>query len=427
MSVREAFQSAVQTVAIGAMTTLERLQTGVAYNPLEKRYLEDPYPLYRKLQSRDPIHRSRLIGGWILTRYADINETLTDSRFMADERKLPDFEKRRQRIIKTAGIPDDPPVQSMLRLDPPDHTRLRSLVNRAFTPRAIEKLRPRVEEIVDELLDAVADKGSMDVIEDLAYPLPVMVIAEMLGVPAEDRDQLKRWSDEIVLTLGAVPRGDAVRRSYEAGKEMRAYIEQIGDERRRDPRDDLLSALLAAEEEGDRLTIEEVYSTVLLILVAGNETTTNLIGNGLLALLRNPDQLELLRDDPTLAQSAVEELLRYDSPVQATGRFVTEEVALNGYTVKPFQQVILLLGAANRDPEQFTDPDRLDITRDEGPPLSFSHGLHFCLGAPLARIEAQIALPAMLRRFPDLKLATERVEWGDGIILRGLKALPVTF
>ena len=189
----------------------------------------------------------------------------------------------------------------------------------------------------------------------------------------------------------------------------------------------MLSALLAAEEEGDRLTIEEVYSTVLLILVAGHETTTNLIGNGLLALFRNPDQLELLRDEPALAQSAVEELLRYDSPVQATGRFVTEEVALNGHTVKPFQQVILLLGAANRDPEQFTDPDRLDITRDEGSPLSFSHGIHFCLGAPLARIEAQIALPAMLQRFPDLKLATDRVEWGDGIILRGVKSLPVTF
>lgn len=427
MGLREVLQGAVQTVAIGAMTTLERLQNGVAYNPLEKSYLEDPYPFYRKLQSSDPIHRSRLINGWVLSRYADINETLTDSRFIADERKLPDFEKRRQRIIKTAGIPDDPPVPSMLRLDPPDHTRLRSLVNKAFTPRAIEKLRPRVEEIVNELIDAAADKGSMDVIEDLAYPLPVMVIAEMLGVPADDREQLKRWSDEIVLTLGTVPDGDKTRRAYEAGKEMMAYVEKIAEERQGEPRDDLLSALLAVEEEGDRLSIEEVYSTILLILVAGNETTTNLIGNGLLALFRNPDQLELLRDDPALAQSAVEELLRYDSPVQATARFVTEEVALNGHTVKPFQQVVLLLGAANRDPEQFTDPDRLDITREEGSPLSFSHGIHFCLGAPLARIEAQIALPAMLQRFPDLKLATDRVEWGDGIILRGLKSLPVTF
>jgi cytochrome P450 len=427
MSVRERFQSAVQTVAVTGLTTLERLQTGVAYNPLTKGYLEDPYPLYRKIQSRDPVHRSRLVSGWVLTRYADINEALTDSRFQSDDRKLPDFEKFRQKSTKAAGIPDDRPTPSMLRLDPPDHTRLRSLVNKAFTPRAIEKLRPRVEEIVDELLDAVADNGAMDVIEDLAYPLPVMVIAEMLGVPGEDRDQLKRWSDEIVLTLGAVASGDAVRRAYEAGKEMIAYIERIADERKRDPKDDLLSALLGAEEEGDRLTIEEVYSTVLLILVAGHETTTNLIGNGLLALFRNPDQLELLRDDPALAQSAVEELLRYDSPVQATSRLVTEEVALDGHTVKAFQQVVLLLGAANRDPEQFTNPDRLDITRDEGSSLSFSHGIHFCLGAPLARIEAQIALPALLQRFPNLKLATERVEWGEGIILRGLKSLPVTF
>lgn len=431
MSVREglkrSIQKVVQTVAVTGLTTLERLQTGAAYNPLAKGYLEDPYPQYRKLRSRDPVHRSRLIGGWVLTRYADINEALTDSRFLADDSKLPEFEKRRQQMTRVAGIPDDPPTKSMLRLDPPDHTRLRSLVNKAFTPRAIEELRPRVVEIVAELLDAVADKGSMDVIQDLAYPLPVIVIAEMLGVPTEDRDLLKRWSDEIVLTLGVVPSGDEVRRSYEAGKEMIAYIEKIAEDRQREPRDDLLSALLSAEEEGDRLTIEEVYSTVLLILVAGHETTTNLIGNGLLALLRNPDQLELLRDDPALAPSAVEELLRYDSPVQATSRFVTEEVSLDGHTMKPFQQVALLLGAANRDPDQFTDPDRLDITRDEGSPLSFSHGIHFCLGAPLARIEAQIAIPAMLKRFPGLKLATERVEWGDGIILRGLKALPVTF
>ena len=427
MSVREVFQKVVQTTAVTAFTTLERLQTGVAYNPLAKEYLEDPYDQYRKLQSRDPVHRSRLFGGWILTRYADINEALTDSRFLADDSKLPDFEKRRQQMATAAGIPNDPPTNSMLRLDPPDHTRLRSLVNKAFTPRAIEKLRPRVEEIVTELLDAVADKGTMDVIEDLAFPLPVMVICEMLGVPAEDRDLLKGWSDEIVLTLGAVPSNDAVRRSYEAGEAMSSYIEAIAEERQREPRDDLLSALVAAEEEGDRLTMEEVYSTVLLILVAGHETTTNLIGNGLLALLQNPDQLQLLRDDPALAQSAVEELLRYDSPVQATSRLVTEEVTLDGHTVEPFQQIVLLLGAANRDPAQFTDPDRLDITRDEGSSLSFSQGIHFCLGAPLARIEAQIALPAMLDRFPNLKLATERAEWGDGIILRGLKTLPVTF
>ncbi len=223
--------------------------------------------------------------------------------------------------------------------------------------------------------------------------------------------------------------GDAepIRRSYTAINEMRGYLEKVAEDRRREPREDLLSALMAAEEEGDRLTIDEVYSTALLLLVAGHETTTNLIGNGLLALFRNPDQLELLRDDPALAQSTVEELLRYDSPVQATSRFVTEEVQLNGHTAKPNQQIIMLLGAANRDPDQFTDPDLLDITRDEGSPLSFSHGIHFCLGAPLARLEGQIAFPALLQRFPNLKLATDRVEWGDNFILRGLKALPVTF
>jgi len=428
MSVREKLQSAVQTVVVGALTTVERVQTGAAFNPLEKGFAEDPYPQYRKLLEHDPVHRTRLAGGWVLTRYADISRALADSRFMADERKLPDFEKIRQRRIKAANLPDQPATQTMLRLDPPDHTRLRSLVNKAFTPRAVEKLRPRVVEIVDELLDAVAGKGSMDIMETLAYPLPVIVIAELLGVPPEDRDLLKRWSDAIVLSLNPTDGGvEAARKSYYAGQDMLAYIETIAEERRREPRDDLLSALLSAEEEGDRLTIEEVYSTTLLTLVAGHETTTNLIGNGMLALFRNPEQMELLRDDPSLAQRAVEELLRYDSPVQMTGRFVQEEVALDGHTAQPNQQVIMLLGAANHDPAQFTNPEKLDITRDEGSPLSFGHGIHFCLGAPLARLEGQIAIPSLLQRFPDLKLATDKVEWNGALILRGLKALPVTF
>ena len=340
MGMRDLLKGAFQSVAVGAITTLERVQTGVTFNPLAKGFLDDPYPHYRKLQSRDPMHRSRLVDGWIATRYADITGVLADKRFLADGRKQPTYDRYRQRMIKAGAVPaDETPTPAMLTLDPPDHTRLRSLVNKAFTPKAIESLRPRVEEIVDDLLDAARNGGSMDVIEDLANPLPVIVIAELLGIPAEDRDKLKRWSDQIVLALGILDM-DAIRRSGSAGREMRAYMEGIAEERRREPQDDLLSALLATEEEGDKLTMDEVYSTISLILVAGHETTTNLIGNGLLALLNNPDQLELLRDDPALTQSAVEELLRYDSPVQMTVRFPAEEVALDGHTVKPFQQVI---------------------------------------------------------------------------------------
>lgn len=426
MSVRASLQSALQYTVAGAVSTIERFQTGAAFNPLARGFLDDPYAQYRRLQERDPVHRSRLIGGWVLTRYADIMPVLADTSFLADDRKLPTYDRQRQQLVK-AGIveADEEETATMLRSDPPDHTRLRSLVSKAFTPRAIENLQPRIEAIVNELLDEAEGDGQMEVMRDLAYPLPVIVIAELIGVPAEDRDQLKHWSDEIVRALLGVPNMEDMRRSVTASNEMNAYIAGIAEERRREPREDLLSALLAAEEQGDKLSMDEVLSTVLLILVAGHETTTNLIGNGLLALLRNPDQLALLRDDPALIQSTVEELLRYDSPVQATARFSAEERQIDGHTAKPWEQIVLLLGAANRDPAQFTNPERLDITRDEGPPLSFSHGIHFCLGAPLARIEGQAALSALVQRYPDLRLDSERVEWGEGIILRGLKALPV--
>jgi cytochrome P450 len=314
---------------------------------------------------------------------------------------------------------------SMLRTDPPDHTRLRGLVSKAFTPRTIETLRPRIEAIVSEQLDAVADAGHMDVIRELAYPLPVIVIAEMLGIPAVDREQFKRWSDEAVASFGVTRISDFVR-SRNAFKELQAYFARVAEERRREPREDLLSALLAAEQEGEKLTLQEVFETCILLLVAGNETTTNLIGNGLLALLRHPEQLELLRKDPSLIAGAVEELLRYDSPVQATSRFVLEDVALNGNVVQAGQQVIALLGAANRDPEHFEDPDRLDVTRADNQHLSLSQGIHYCLGAPLARLESQVAFLALLERFPNLRLAIDTPQWGDNLILRGLKSLPVS-
>ena len=426
MTIKETFQKTVAAVAVPVLTTIERVQTGVAFNPLEKAYRTDPYPQYRSLQSRDPIHRSRL-AGWVLTRHEDVSAVTRDARFLTDERKLPGYEKRRAQMVKAGALREEAETPAMLRLDPPDHTRLRSLVSKAFTPRTVERLRPRVEAIVNELLDAVAPDGGMDVIKDLAYPLPVVVIAEMIGVPPEDRDKLKRWSDDVILALGAQT-PDGLRRSQVAGDEMRAYLEGVAEERRREPKDDLLSGLLAAEEAGDRLSMDEVFSTCMLLLIAGHETTTNLIGNGLAALLQHPQQMELLRSDPSLMENAVEELLRYDSPVQATARFVLEDTELHGHSFGAGQQVILLLGAANRDPEKFSDPDRLDITRDNSSHhLSFSHGIHSCLGAPLARVEGQAVFRALGERFPEMRLATDRLKWGEGLILRGLEELPVTF
>jgi cytochrome P450 len=427
MSVREKIGETVQPGMIAALCAYERLRYGVAWNPLSSGYREDPYPSYRKLHNIDPVHRTVLLKGWLLTRYEDVSNALRDPRFLADDRKTPLFEKRQQQMVKDGLMTEEESRRdspAMLRTDPPDHTRLRGLVSKAFTPRAIESLRPRVEAIVTELLDDVGDRTEMDVIQDLAYPLPVTVIAEMLGLPVEDRERFKHWSDELVLTIG-VASNDDMRRAMVAQRELREYIRELAEERRREPREDLLSGLVAAEEAGDQLNADEVFSTIMLLLVAGNETTTNLIGNGLLALLRNPEQWDMLTSQPDLTENAIEELLRYDSPVQNTSRFTMEEVQVDGRTIKPFEQVGLILGAANRDPERYNEPDKLDITREKIEPLSFGNGIHFCLGAPLARMEGAIAFRALIERFPNMKLATEDFEWSPNIILRGVKALPV--
>jgi cytochrome P450 len=419
---------AVRFAGLKFLLTRELLQDGAAFNPLDKRYLSDPYPLYRKLREKDPVHRSRLFPGVLFTRYEDINAILKDPRFSADDRKQEGFWEQRKKALEAGAITADEYDRdpSMLRLDPPDHTRLRSLVNRAFTPRAVEALRPRVEHIVDELLDAAQDGGSMDVIDALAYPLPVIVIAEMLGIPAEDRAQFKEWSDAVASTLGFNEDYATQRRAQFAARELREYLSGVVEERRREPREDLISALVAAGQEGDKLSAEEVFSTTELLLVAGNETTTNLIGNGLLALLRDPEQLELLRRDPDAMPDAVEELLRYDSPVQATSRNALEDIDVDGVRVKKGDQALLFLGAANRDPAQFEDPESLDVTRKNVRHLAFGQGIHFCLGAPLARLEAPIALNAMLQRYPNLRLSSrQEPEWGTNFILHGLKRLPV--
>jgi cytochrome P450 len=399
----------------------------VQYNPFIPEVHANPYPMYARLRAEDPIHWSPLMEAWVLTRYDDVAAVLTDSRFSADRRqarnRFADEIARREEEFGPFGR-----TRTMLTSDPPEHTRLRRLVSKAFTPRMVEGLRPRIQAIVDELLDEAAQNGRMDVIRDLAYPLPVIVIAEMLGVPPEHRDQFKHWSDEIVGVLGGplVPQ-ETLDRSRAAVHELAGYLGGVIAERRREPREDLVSGLIAAEEQGQILSEDEMLATAMLLLVAGNETTTNLIGNGMLSLLRNPDEMERLCADPSQVPTAVEELLRYDGPVQATGRVAMEDLEIGGQKVTKGQAVLTVLGAANRDPAQFGKPDELDLDRQPNEHVAFGDGIHFCLGAPLARAEGQIAFETLLRRFAHPRLETDNLQWGGSFILRGLESLPVTF
>jgi pimeloyl-[acyl-carrier protein] synthase len=320
--------------------------------------------------------------------------------------------------------------RSMLFRDPPDHTRLRGLVSKAFTPRTIEVMRDHIQEIVDRLLGRALAQGGMDVIEDLAYPLPVTVICEMLGVPVGDHASIRGWSADIARSLDAIglPSDQSiVDRGRVSRRALADYFRALVPERRAHPQPDLLSGLLAAEEQGDKLTEPEVIAMCLLLFIAGHETTVNLIGNGLLALLRHPDQLARVQGDAALIPNAIEELLRYDSPVQRTARIANTDVDLAGHRVGKGTMVVTALGAANRDPAQFAEPDRLDVTRRDVRHISFGYGIHFCLGAPLARVEGQIALGTLLRRAPRIALAEPAPEWRESSVLRGLKRLRVTF
>jgi cytochrome P450 len=383
----------------------------------------NPYPFYRRLREEDPVHASPL-GIWVLTRYEDAVMVLRDPRFGREGiAELAEARLGAARVRPTNA-------RDMLFRDPPDHTRLRSLVSRAFTPRVVEAMRPHIQEIVDGLLDRVEGARGMEVIEDLAYPLPVRVICEMLGVPTSDQEIFRQWSADIARSLDAAllpADSDVVTRGQEASDALREYFRSLIALRRKHPQPDLLSALIAAEEQGDKLSEAELLSTCALLLIAGHETTVNLIGNGLLALLHHPDQLRALADDPALIQTAVEELLRYDGPVQRTSRMTMADVEIGGKQIPKGRVVVAAIGAANRDPAYFSDPERLDITRKENRHIAFGFGIHFCLGAPLARIEGQVAIGTLLRRLPALKLVSDKPEWRESSVLRGLKTLPVTF
>jgi cytochrome P450 len=396
--------------------------TETLFNPFLPEFHADPYPFYRRLREEDPVHRSPL-GFWVLTRYDDCVTVLRDPRFGREE-----FQQMLSAVY--GGEESDRLPRSMLFRDPPDHTRLRALVSKAFTPRVVEQMREHIQGIVDRLLDRALGRGGMDVIEDLAYPLPVTVICEMLGVPVGDHASIRGWSADIARSLDAIglPSDQAiVDRGRAARRALGDYFRALVPGRRARPQADLLSGLLAAEEQGDRLSEPEVISMCLLLFIAGHETTVNLIGNGLLALLRHPEQLAKVQADPGLVPNAVEELLRYDSPVQRTARMTTCDLDLAGHRLERGTMVVAALGAANRDPAQFPDPDRLDVTRRDVRHISFGYGIHFCLGAPLARLEGQLALGTLLRRAPGLALAEPEPEWRESSVLRGLRRLRVTF
>jgi len=397
-----------------------------AYDPFRDDFRRDPYPALRRLRASAPVTFHPVFRSWLVSRYEDCTQVLRLPTTSVDRAQLGDLELLDLSPEAIEGI-----RASLLMIDPPDHTRIRGLVNKAFTPRVVEALRPRVEAIVAELLDAVEARGArrFDLIEDFAYPLPVIVIAELLGIPAEDREAFKRWSDQLAVVLDPFSTGgrfDGVDRAF---VEARAYFSRIFAERRRDPRDDLVSALVAAEEAGERLNETELLSVCLLLLGAGHETTTGLIGNAVLTLLRHPTERRWLLEDPARVAPAVEELLRWDSPVQMTDRIVSEDLELGGARIRAGEQVVLLLGAANRDPDRFSAPESLDLARAEGRSLSFGHGIHFCVGAALARVEAQIAIPAVLRRWPTLALerAPRAADYKPSMVLRGLERLPLSF
>jgi cytochrome P450 len=398
----------------------------VIFNPFDPGFRVDPYPVYRRLREESPVHQT-FPGNWVLSRYADCAALLRDPRASSDARNSAEYQALMRDQDGAGAQGFDIEGRSFLFLDPPDHTRLRGLVSKAFTPRVVEQLRPRIQQIVDELLDAVAANERIEVIEDLAYPLPVQVISEMLGVPHADREVFKGWSRVLAQGLDPTPTMDSeqLARQIEASTAFTDYFRALIAKRRRDPADDLLSALIAVEERGDTLTEPELLSTCILLLIAGHETTVNLIGNGLLALLRDSDAMARFRDDPSVEKTSIDELLRYDPPVQMTSRILLDDYEVGGVVMRKGESAVLLLASANRDAAEFDEPDRLDLARATNRHLAFGYGIHYCLGAPLARVEGQIALSALVRRFPGISLVTQTPSYKENIVLRGLAELPV--
>ncbi len=408
----------------------EHVQTATTdplFNPLSPEFIRDPYPHYERMRTTDPVHLTAL-GAFVASRHAEVSLVVRDKRF---------GKAYAERTVRRYGpnIMDEPVFRSfghmMLQQDPPDHTRLRGLVVKAFTARRVEDMRPRIQQIVDETLDRIIPLGRMDLIEDFAFRLPVTIICDMLGIPEENRELFYTGSRNSGRILEPVPLSpEEIKQGNASNAMTEMYFQHLFELRRKNPSDDLTTQLVQAEEDGSKLSNEELTANIVLLFGAGHETTVNLIGNGLLALHRNPDQLALLKANPALMTNAIEEFLRYDSSVQMTGRAALEDIPdLGGKKIPKGENVLCLLGSANRDPAVYPDrPDRLDITRPNVRPLSFGGGIHFCLGAQLARIEAEIAIATLLRRLPDLRLDDAvNPEWRPTFVLRGLKRLPASW
>jgi cytochrome P450 len=401
--------------------------TGPLFNPLAPEFIRDPYPHYARLRTTDPMHQTAF-GSFVASRHAEVSLVLRDKRFGKD------FAERTIRRYGPKSM-EEPVFRSMshwmLQKDPPDHARLRGLVVKAFTARRVEDMRPRIQQVVDQTLDRIIPQGRMDLIEDFAFRLPVTIICDMLGIPEEQRELFYSGSRDGGRLLDPVPLSPEEIAKGNAGSLMAGmYFQQLFDLRRKQPGDDLITQLVQAEEDGSKLSNEELTANIILLFGAGHETTVNLIGNGLLALYRNPDQLALLKANPGLITNAIEEFLRYDSSVQLTGRVALEDIEdLGGKRIPKGENVLCLLGSANHDPAVYPDrPGSLDITRANVKPLSFGGGIHFCLGAQLARIEAEIAISTLLRRLPDLRLDdAETPQWRPTFVLRGLKELPASW
>ncbi|MGJ7419528.1 cytochrome P450 [Streptomyces cinereoruber] len=395
-------------------------------------FATDPYPAYAWLREHAPVHRTTLPSGveaWLVTRYADARQALADQRLS----KNPAHHDESPHAKGKTGIPGERKAELMthlLNIDPPDHTRLRRLVSKAFTPRRVAEFAPRVQELTDRLIDAFVEKGSADLIHEFAFPLPIYAICDLLGVPEEDQDDFRDWAG-MMIRHGGGPRGGVAR----SVKKMRGYLAELIHRKREAPGDDLISGLIKASDHGEHLTENEAAAMAFILLFAGFETTVNLIGNGLYALLRDPVQRGLLQTslaagETGLLETGIEELLRYDGPVEmATWRYATRALTIGGQEIPAGDPVLVVLAAADRDPERFDGPDVLDLARRDNQHLGYGHGIHYCLGAPLARLEGQTALATLLTRLPDLRLAADPAElrWRGGLIMRGLRTLPVEF
>lgn len=383
--------------------------------------LLNPYPFFESMRRNHPVAFAEEHNIWAVYRYEDVKNVLSNfETFSSDATKDPRFQKQKDR----------PMARTLISTDPPIHKKLRDLVSRAFTIRAVTQLEPRIEDIANQMLDQVAERGHMELIQDLAAPLPIIVIAEMMGIPSEDRDLFKRWADQLIDSAGNIFIDDVnpEKNPQQILEEMNDYFQKIIEQRRAEPKEDLISSLIAAEIDGEKLTEEDLLSFCALLLIAGHVTTVNLIGNTILSLLEHPEELARVYADPNLIPSAIEETLRYRAPVQLMSRIAVQDVELGGKTIKSGQRILAWIGSANRDEDKFDHPNQFDISRNPNHHIAFGHGIHFCIGAPLARLEGKVAISILLERFKNLKLRNESpLKPADGFIIHGVQSLPLSF